>query len=221
MFANRQEAGRELAARLAHLRGESPVVLGLPRGGVVVAAEIARSLGAPLDVLVVRKIPAPNQPELALGAVTDGAEPRTVLNHQIVAALHVPSQYLERAIVVQLDEVRRRQALYREGRSPPALTGHTLIVADDGIATGATVAAGLEALRQARPSRLVLAVPVGPPETLERLRASVDELVCLAAPPHFAAVGAFYEDFRQTSDAEVVALLRELAAKEAVRRLGD
>jgi putative phosphoribosyl transferase len=209
MFANREEAGRRLAGLLMHLRGSAPVVLGLPRGGVVVAAQVARALEAPLDVLVVRKIPAPEQPELALGAVTDGEQPRLVLNHQIVAALRVSQEDLDRAVAEQLEEVRRRQRLYRDGRPAPPLEGRAVIVVDDGIATGATVAAGLEALRHARPARLVLAVPVGPPEAIAALRSKVDELHCLEAPAHFAAVGAFYRDFRQTADAEVVALLRK------------
>jgi predicted phosphoribosyltransferase len=215
MFSNRQDAGRQLAAALAHLRDSAPIVLGLPRGGVVVAAEIARALEAPLDVLVVRKIPAPFQPELALGAVTDGEAPHIVLNEQIVAALRVRQEHLDQAIADQLAEVRRRQETFRAGRPAPALRGRCVIVVDDGVATGATVAAGLQALRESGVSRLVLAVPVGPRETIGSLRSQVDELVCLYAPVSFSAVGTFYRDFRQTSDDEVVTLLERHSQAQA------
>ncbi len=196
--------------RLAHLRddpGTEVVVLGLPRGGVVVAAEIAAGLRAPLDVLVVRKLRAPQQPELAIGAVADGEHPQRILNDRVIATLGVEDEYLQHETAIQLDELRRRQSLYRRGRPASPLTGRTLVVADDGIATGATVRAGIKALRGRAPASIVLAVPVGPPESLRSLSEDVDELICLERPSVFTAVGEFYEDFRQTTDEEVIAAL--------------
>jgi predicted phosphoribosyltransferase len=207
-FRDRVDAGRKLGLRLGHLARQSPVVLGLPRGGVVVAAEVASALQAPLDVLVVRKIPAPNQPELALGAVTHDGHQRVFLNESIVAALGVGSAYLDDAIADQLAAVRQRQAEYRNDQSIQ-ISGRTVIVVDDGIATGATMQVGLAALRQADPSYLALAVPVAPPDSIEMLRSLVDEVVCLSAPAHFTAVGEAYGCFEQTSDQEVMALLRQ------------
>lgn len=211
MFKHRQDAGRQLAERLMHRRGQDPVVFGLPRGGVVVAAEVAEALGSPLDVLVVRKLGAPHQPELAIGAVTDGDQPQQILNEVLIRRLAVDQSYIDAQIAAQLDEVRWRQRLYRRGRPPVGVRGRTVIVVDDGIATGATVRAGIAGLRRSEPRHLVLAVPVAPPETVESLRGEVDELVCLHTPASFTAVGAFYLDFRQTSDEEVVALLEHTA----------
>ncbi|MCH8150993.1 MAG: phosphoribosyltransferase [Planctomycetes bacterium] len=217
MFTNREEAGRQLAQRLLHVKDEHAdgvVVLGLPRGGVVVAAEIARVLDAPLDVLVVRKLGAPGQPELAIGAVTNGEQPQQVLNQQVIHMLGVSEAYLQEEIGRQLVEVRRRQELYRGGRPAVRLEGRTVIVADDGIATGATVRAGVQALRRSALGRIVLTVPVAPPEVAESLRTEVDQLVCLHTPSAFGAVGAFYADFFQTSDAEVIALLEQAAMSD-------
>ncbi len=208
MFANRREAGRQLAARLGHLKPEPVVVLGLPRGGVVVAAEIARALEAPLDVLVVRKLGAPGQPELAVGAVTDGDHPQAIYNEFVIERQGVTPEYLRQEMDRQLEEVRRRQDAYRGGRPGVELRERTVIVVDDGIATGATVRAGVESLRRRGARRIVLAVPVAPHDTAETLRREVDELVCLHAPQIFTAVGVFYADFRQVSDDEVIALLR-------------
>ena len=207
MFENRQEAGRQLGQRLLHLIDERPVVLGLPRGGVVVAAEVALALGAPLDVLVVRKLGAPHQPELAIGAVTNGDQPQRILNDRVIAMVGVSDDYLQKETAAQLDEVKRRQTLYRGGRSAVTIGERTVIVVDDGIATGATVRASIRSLRQTKVKQIVLAVPVAPPQTAELLRAEVDELVCLATPHRFAAVGAFYQDFSQTTDAAVIAAL--------------
>jgi putative phosphoribosyl transferase len=207
-FADRTEAGRLLAERLRHLAAEHPVVLALPRGGVPVGLEIARALQAPLDLVLVRKIGAPFQPELALGAVVDGDRPETVLNEEIVRALGVPESYLAEASARQLEEIERRRARYLAGRTRVPVEGRTAIVVDDGIATGATMEAALHATRRAKPRRLVLATPVAPPDTLERLRPETDEVVCLATPEFFPAIGAFYRDFRQVSDDEVVELLR-------------
>ena len=218
MFVNRQDAGRQLAQRLEHLKDRHPVVLGLPRGGVVVAARIADALDADMDVLVVRKLRAPAQPELAIGAVTNGEHPRTVFNDRVIRMLHVDQEYLDHEIERQLEEVRRRQITYRGGRPAVGLDERTVIVVDDGIATGATVRAGIQALRQTLVERIVLAVPVAPPETAEALVTEVDELLCLLTPGGFAAVGGFYRDFSQTTEEEVVALLDEAARRVSSSR---
>jgi putative phosphoribosyl transferase len=208
LFADRSEAGRALAQRLLHLREERPVVLALPRGGVPVGFEVARALEAPLDLVLVRKIGAPFQPELAVGAVVDGGRAETVLNDEIVREFEIPESYIAAESARQLAEIERRRRLYLADSARVPLAGHTAIVVDDGIATGATMEAALHATRRANPQRLVLATPVAPPDTLERLRPQVDEVVCLAMPRLFGAIGAFYEDFRQLSDDEVIDLLR-------------
>ncbi len=213
MFANRHDAGRQLAERLSHREHEHPLVLGLPRGGVVVAAEIARGLHCDLEVLVVRKLGAPGQPELAIGAVTDGDHPQHILNEPVIRTLGVDRDYLDQEIKRQLVEVARRQAMYRGGRAPIHWSGRLVIVVDDGIATGATVRAGIQALRSSGAEAIVLAVPVAPPEVAHSLSQDVEELICIETPTPFAAVGAFYEDFSQTTDAEVIALLEETAAR--------
>ena len=209
MFADREDAGRQLAERLMHLKDEHPVVLGLPRGGVVVAAQVAGELDAPLDVLIVRKLGAPFQPELAVGAVIDRQEPLRVLNDDLIAALGVDDAYIEQETQRQIVEARRRQEAYRRGRAGEEIVGRTVIVVDDGVATGATVKAALGAMKRSEASRLVLAVPVAPPDTIEQLGRLVDELHCLHAPVNFRAVGQFYQQFAQTGDEEVIALLDE------------
>ena len=214
MFANRQHAGQQLAEQLLHLTDDQPAVLGLPRGGVVVAAQIAAHLSAPLDVLIVRKLGAPGQPELAIGAVTNGARPQQVLNQQVIRMLGVSRKYVDQENARQLAEVKRRQDLYRGGRPALPLGDRTVIVVDDGIATGATVRAGIAALRRGPLRRLVLAVPVAPAETANSLGPEVDELVCLQTPGVFTAVGAFYADFGQTTDEQVIDLLEEAAQRE-------
>lgn len=213
MFADRQDAGRRLAERLVHVRDGRPVILGLPRGGVPVAAVVAELLNAPLDVLVVRKIGAPHQPELAMGAVTDGINPMYVLNEDVVRMLGVANQFLEGAIARELEECKRRQKLYRSGRPPIDIAGGTAIVIDDGIATGATVRAGLRSLRARSPHKLVLAVPVAPPEAIEMLSGEVDEVVCLHSPDDFYAVGQFYNNFEQTTDEQVIRALDAAARR--------
>ena len=222
MFRDRIDAGRQLGQRVAMRlqeragddqaagRAVAPLVLGLPRGGVVVAAEVARALGraAPLDVFVVRKIGAPWQPELALGAVADvDGRAEAVLNRETIEALGVDDVYLQRAIADEHAEALRRLRVFRGERSAPKIEGRDVIVVDDGIATGATVRAALQVLRRQKPRRLILAVPVAPAEALEELRGEVETIVCLASPAFFSSVGRYYEDFEQTSDEEVIALL--------------
>lgn len=207
-FANRREAGQALARKLRERQFADPVVLALPRGGVPVGYEVARALDAPLDILLVRKIGAPGHEEYGIGALVDGAAPQIVIDQQAAAAVGADRAYLEAEVRRQLAEVERRRAAYRTG-PPPALKGRTAIVVDDGVATGNTVHAALEALAHAEAAKIVLAVPVAAPDTLPRLRKLCDELVCLATPRPFHAVGAHYGDFAQTADAEVIALLQD------------
>jgi len=190
-------------------RSRNPVVLALPRGGVPVAIEVAKALRAPLDLVLVRKIGAPGHPELGLGAVVDGAHPQLVINNDLIAELRVPASYLEAEAERQLQEIERRRKCYLGDRRPIEVEDRTVIVVDDGIATGGTVRAALQGLSRSRPAYLVLAVPVAPPDTIAQLRAEADEVVCLITPEPFYAVGLYYEDFTQTSDAEVVTLLHE------------
>ena len=209
LFRNRRDAGRRLAVALAPYRESRPIVLALPRGGVPVGFEVAKALAAPLDVLLVRKIGAPGHEELGLGAVVDGHDPQLVLNEDLVRAVGPPAGYIEAEEQRQLVAIERRRQQYLGDRSPVAVEGRTVIVVDDGIATGATVKAALRGLARNHPARLVLAVPVAPADTVEELSAECDELVCLATPDPFYAVGPHYRDFRQTEDAEVVRLLGE------------
>lgn len=206
-FRDRREAGRKLARRLAQRGYVRPVVLALPRGGVPVAVEVARALGAPLDLVLVRKIGHPLQSELALGAIVDGDRPEFVVNPQLREVAAANPGYVATAQAEALAEIERRRRLYLGGRAPADVAGATAIVVDDGIATGATVRAALKALRRRNAARTVLAVPVAPSDTLEELRAEVDEVVCLQAAEHFMSVGQFYGDFRQVDDAEVMRLL--------------
>jgi putative phosphoribosyl transferase len=212
-FADRADAGRRLADKLAHLKTERPVVLALPRGGVAVGYQIARALAAPLDVVLVRKIGVPWQPELALGAVSDGAEPQLFIDRDMAAGLGIPDDYVAAEIERQLAEIERRRRIYCGERAPIALPGHAAIVVDDGIATGATMRVALRAVRQRGPARLVLAVPVAPPETLAALDEEVDEAVCLHAPEGLGAIGFYYTDFHQLTDAEVTDLLAGAAPR--------
>lgn len=206
-FTDRAEAGRRLAARLMKYRRQDPVVVALPRGGVPVAAEVARALDAPLEVMVARKLGAPGEPELGIGALVDGDHPESVLNEEVVAHLRVSREYLSREVKKQLDEIRRREQVFRGGRPRVPLQGRTLILIDDGIATGASIRAALRGIRRANPRRIILAVPVAPAETLEELRHEADEVVCLGTPELFYAIGQFYRDFHQLEDSEVVKIL--------------
>ena len=214
MFRNREEAGRLLAARLAHLKGEGVVVLALPRGGVPVALPVARALGAPLDLILVRKIGAPGQPELGIGAVVEGTPPETVLNEDIVRLLGVSRGHIEREVEAALREIARRRALYLRGRSPVPLRGRSVVLVDDGIATGGTVRVALQALARLGAGRRILAVPVAPADVARELRSACEEAVFLATPEEFGAVGSHYEDFGQLTDAEVIALLDRAAGQE-------
>jgi len=207
LFRDRTHAGQELAEALLHLAQDDPLVLALPRGGVPVAFEVARRLGAPLDLVLVRKIGAPNDEELALGAVIDGAEPKWVINQELLNQIAPPPNWFEDEMKRQLSELERRRQRYCAGRPAPVITGRCVILIDDGIATGATVRAALRGLRQSKPSSIVLAVPVAPRDVVEMLRTEVDELVCLAMPEPFIGVGRHYQDFTQTPDEQVVDLL--------------
>ena len=206
-FADRSEAGRRLADKLLHLKNRQPLVLALPRGGVAVGFEIAGALDAPLDIVLVRKIGAPWQPELALGAVTDGAGHETFIDRDLVANLDVSDVYIEEETARQLEEIERRRKSYCEGRPALEVAGRTAIVVDDGIATGATMRVALQAVRRRGPARVVLAVPVAPPDTLAALGEVADEAVCLETPIGFGAIGFYYRDFHQMSDSEVTDLL--------------
>lgn len=207
LFRDRAHAGQELAEALQHLADSSPVVLALPRGGVPVAFEVARSLKARLDLVLVRKIGAPGNEELALGAVIDGAEPKWVINQELLNQIAPPPNWFKEEMGRQLAELERRRQRYCGERPAPLLGGRCVIVIDDGVATGATVRAALKGLKQVNPSRIVLAIPVGPCEEVEMLRTEVDELVCLAMPEPFIGVGRHYGDFTQTSDEQVIDLL--------------
>lgn len=214
---DRRSAGRDLAVHLARYRDRSDVVVvALPRGGVPVAAVIAEALSAPLDVLLVRKLGAPGQPELALGAIAAGGG--RVLNAELVAALGVTEREIEHLAARERIELERRDRVYRAGRPAVALSDRCVILVDDGIATGATVRAAIEVIRAQHPSRLVLAVPVAAPETVRELAASTDELVCLAQPEPFVAIGLWYRRFDQVGDDEVIRLLELARARTRTAR---
>ena len=213
VFADRLDAGRQLAAALTRFKNEHPVVLALPRGGVPVAFEVAQALGAPLDVALVRKIGAPGHSELGLGAVVDGRDPQMILNEDVVRLVRPKPGYLQSEKARQLQELERRRRLYRDDRPPPPIEGRTVIVVDDGIATGGSAKAVLRALSAQHAGKVVLAVPVAPADTLEVLASEADEIVCLATPDPFFAVGEHYEDFAQTTDEEVMHLLERASAR--------
>jgi len=207
VYTNREAAGQMLARRLMSYAHTDAVVLGIPRGGVPVAKEVADALGAPLDVIVVRKLGAPGQPELGIGAVVDGDHPRAIFSQYLIEHLGVSDEYIGAEIARQLKEVNRRETAYRGGRAKVPLRGKTVIVVDDGIATGSSVRAALRGVRRQKPKRLILAIPVAPAESIEALRSDADEIVCLETPEDFFAVGQFYSDFRQVSDDQVKAIL--------------
>src|SRR5947207_8962373 len=209
-FLDRSDAGRRLANRMLHLRGEDVVVLALPRGGVPVAAEVARALGAPLDVIVVRKLGVPVQPELGMGAIGEGDV--RIINPEVVAIAHVTDAQIATVERRERAELDRRARRFRGDRPRTPLAGRTAVIIDDGIATGSTARAACEVARAQGAARVVLAVPVAPPSACAALAAGADEVICLETPAHFLAIGEWYQDFSQTSDREVVSLLQRAAA---------
>lgn len=208
MFRDRTDAGRQLAEALAGHKGRTDLVLTLPRGGVPVASPVATALEAPLDILIVRKIGAPFHEELGVGALVSGEPPELVWNEQLLEQLGLTKAQLSSQVERETREARRREGLYRGDRPAPSIGGKTVILVDDGLATGITAQAALTALRRSGPQELILAVPVAPPDTVARLRPLVDHLVCLHTPAWFSAVGQFYQDFAQTEDEEVIRLLQ-------------
>lgn len=213
MFIDRTDAGRQLAVLLEDYAGRNPIVLGLPRGGVPVAHEIARALGAPLDVWVSRKIGAPGQPELGVGAVAEGGT--VYFNRSLMRQLGLEAEDLAEAAEQQAREVTRRALRFRRSGRPPELRGRTVILVDDGIATGGTVRAAIPSLRALQPKELILAVPVAASQSLEEIRPEVDEVVCVESTPALWAIGDWYEDFTQVSDDEVLRLLETARQAEA------
>ena len=206
IFANRAEAGRSLAWRLErYANRDDVVVLGIPRGGVPVAFEVATALSAPLDVFLLRKLGVPGQEELAFGAIASGDV--RVLDREILRTLSISPSEVERITARAEHELKRREIIYRGNQPPLSVAGKTVILVDDGIATGASLLAGIRALRQSRPANIVVAVPVAPPPVCERLAREVDEIVCVVTPEPFGAVGQFYDDFSQVEDEEVFQLL--------------
>ena len=218
-FVDRSAAGRALAKALASKKLVDPVVLALPRGGVPVAAEIAKALSAPLDIVLVRKIGVPYQRELAVAAVVDGDQPEVVVNEDVARHADLPPGYIEAHVKQELEEIERRREVYLQGQERVPLEGRTLILVDDGIATGASVRAALKALRRKKPKALVLAIPVAPIETLDEMKNDVDDIVCLHTPEPFFAIGVHYVDFHQMSDDEVISLLAGKADNTSSRGL--
>ncbi len=215
LFRDRQDAGRRLASALLIYKDRDPVVLALPRGGVPVAAEVASALHAPIDLVLVRKIGLPQQPELAMGAVVDGGAPIVIRNEDVISAAGVDADDFDAVRDLEIAEIERRRQRYLKDRARAEIAGKTAIVIDDGIATGATMRAALRAIRKRGPGELVLAVPVAPADTIAELRGEVDALICLETPDVFGAIGFFYDDFRQVSDNEVITILHRFAPKRS------
>lgn len=208
-FKDRAEAGKLLVRALAKFSGKDVVVLALPRGGVPVACEIAQALHAPMDLLLVRKLGVPDQPELAMGAVMDGNPPVVVRNDNVCRQAWVSGAAFNDVCERELAEIERRRLRYLAGRPAVSVSGRTAIIVDDGIATGATVKAAIKGLRKRSPASIVVAVPVAPPDTVFQLQSLADEVICLEEPWAFAAIGEYYQDFRQLSDDDVIALLAD------------
>jgi putative phosphoribosyl transferase len=206
MFSDRRDAGVQLTSRLKEYKDQTGVlVLALPRGGVATGHEIARFLNVPLDIVIVRKIGFPGQPELAIGAVSETGT--VVLNESIISTYGVPKDYIEREIFRQKEEISRRTKLYRKGKRLPSLEGKTIILVDDGVATGATMKAAITTMREEKLKKLIVALPVAPPDVADELEQMVDTFICIETPFDFMAVGAYYHDFTQVSDEEVIELL--------------
>src|SRR6266480_4672433 len=220
VFENRAEAGRQLAEKLDKYAGRDDViVLGLPRGGVPVAYEVAKRLHAPLDVFIVRKLGVPGFEELAAGAIASGGV--RVLNEDVMRAIPYADEAIEAVTAKETAELERREQIYREGRPPPELRGRIVILVDDGLATGATMRAAVKALRQRGVAKIVVAVPVGPPDTCRELEQEADETICLSTPQYFQAVRQYYEDFSQTSDEDVRELLSQATLDMSERNRTD
>jgi predicted phosphoribosyltransferase len=209
MFRNRDDAAQQLARKLAPRKLDNPLVLAIPRGGVLVGATLARELGADLDVVLSRKLRAPGQAELAIGAVCEDG--KMYLNHFSEEDLGLPAGYLTEEREFQLGLIARRKKLFRAARPKAKISGRSIIVTDDGIATGSTMIAALETIRAQKPKEVIVAVPVAPPDRVDEVRQHCDDVVCLLTPRSFWAIGQFYEDFRQANDDEVVAILRSFA----------
>lgn len=219
LFRDRRDAGRQLAERLLIYSSDDVVVIGLPRGGVEVAFEIARALNAPLDVIVSRKLGAPDQPELGIGAVAQGGI--MLLDEYLVRALHIPQADIEAIAKREREEMHRRAIEYRGSEDLPDLRGKTVILVDDGLATGVTSRAAILAAKSGNPRRIVLAVPVCAPETASELAVDVEELVCLHSPDRFIAVGFWYQNFGQTTDAQVIELLEEARGEVSSEEISE
>jgi putative phosphoribosyl transferase len=217
MFEDRQQAGRQLAAELHRLRLQQPIVLALPRGGVPVAAEVAKVLDAALDLVIVRKVGAPGNPELAVAAIVDGDPPDVVLNREIVEAYALGNSQIADLIKRERPELERRRLAYRGDRHPLSVDGKTAIVVDDGAATGTTMKVAIRALRRRSPSEIVVGLPVAPLETIAELSLEADRVVCLSQPTRFHALGYHYKSFPQLGDEEVVEALQEAARRRRAR----
>ncbi len=218
MFRDRKEAGEKLGIELGKLQLRQPVVLALPRGGVPVAAEVAKALKAPLDLIIVRKVGAPGNPELAIAAIVDGDPPDIVLNREIVEAYSLDDDALRALIAQERPELERRRLAYRAKHPPLSIAGKTAIIVDDGAATGTTIKVAIRALRKRAPKEVVVAVPVSPRDTISELAGEADRVICLSQPARFGALGYHYLSFPQLSDSSVVAAMDEAALRQATRQ---
>lgn len=211
MFSDRSQAGRLLAAEIAGLSPRDPIVLALPRGGVPVGYEVACALGARLDLVIVRKVGAPGNPELAVAAIVDGNPPEVVLNREIIEAYGLHNDELAALVARERPELERRRAVYRGKRQPLSVKGKTVILVDDGAATGTTMKVAARAIRRRSPAEIIIALPVASPDAVSDLAREADRVVCLAQPPHFRALGYHYRDFNQLADSDVLDLLKKVA----------
>jgi len=207
VFANRSEAGQKLAQELLEYKNENPIIMAIPRGGIVVADQVAQFLECPLDIIITRKIGAPGNPELAMGAVS--GPDKVIINEDIKYGLRVSDDYIEKEVANQLEEIKRRRSMYLGQKLPLDLKGKPVIIIDDGLATGYTAIAAIDAIKEEHPSKIVLAVPVASSDTCQFISSKVDKIVCLMKPEIFYAVGQFYMDFSQTTDDEVIEIMRK------------